>query len=136
VPLRSGSRVRELRISLAVLHTTFAISGCNVRLRLRARTSHWIGPSARTYRRPSAVKPLSPSRLRRRFIGRLRRASNLLAQPTVGNMMDRILMDRIFVCSNAIHGSEEGEVSALTGADHVGCADKACVVRANNVAKL
>ena len=35
-----------------------------------------------------------------------------------------------------IHGSEEGEVSALTGADHVCCADKACVVRANNVAKL
>jgi len=77
------------------------------------------------------VKPLSPSRLRRRFIGRLRRASNLLAQPMVGDMMGRM-----FVCSNPIHGSEEGEVSALTGADHVCCADKACVVRANNVAKL
>jgi hypothetical protein len=34
---RSGTRVRELRISLAGLHTTVAISGCNVRLRLHRR---------------------------------------------------------------------------------------------------
>ena len=31
MPLSSGSRVRELRISLAELYTTVAISGCNVR---------------------------------------------------------------------------------------------------------
>src|SRR3954451_15769512 len=36
-PVRTGTQVRELRISLAELHTTFAISGCEVWLRLHSR---------------------------------------------------------------------------------------------------
>jgi hypothetical protein len=36
-PVRSGTQVRELRISLAELHTTVAISGCEVRLGLHGR---------------------------------------------------------------------------------------------------
>jgi hypothetical protein len=48
-PVRSGTQVRELRISLAELRTTFAISACEVWRRLHAFEvalgfTPWIGP--------------------------------------------------------------------------------------------